>query len=292
MIVIPPVDCTASGVLVSSNAVNLAVYAAGTAYDFGASVSYSGRNWTSLQAANTGNTPGSSPLWWDDAGPVNTLAMFDTSVSTTTTRTGGLTWRLAPGRITAVGLMGLVGQALTLTVYDGATAIFTKTQALASSDGTYFGFCFEPFTQTGEAAFYGLPSTPTMQVEISITGAGETACGLCVVGKQFDIGNAQYGFSVPLEDRGRHYLDKLGNPVNLERGYSKGVSGTLITDISNFNRLTRFFGEHIGVPLFWVAAPDQADLVTATTFGRFIRAVPVIAGPNHITSSIEIAGYR
>jgi len=32
--------------------------------------------------------------------------------------------------------------------------------------------------------------------------------------------------------------------------------------------------------------------VSATLFGRFVRAVPVIANYSQITASLEIAGYR
>jgi hypothetical protein len=292
MIVIPPYDLTASGVLTATNAVDIAAWVVGTTYAANVSISYANRNWLSVQAANIGHTPGSDPLWWTDNGPSNTMAMFDSSVQTATTRTGGLSWTLSPGRFTAIGLLGLIGQSVTVTIMDGATQIFTETRTLASSLGTAYSFCFEDFYQTRETNFYGLPSTPSTLVTISITGPGTTACGLCVVGKQLEIGQAEYGFNVPIEDRGRHYLDILGNPVNIERGYTKGVSGTLVTDQINFNRLTNFFADHIGVPCLWIAAPDQNDLVTATAFGRYVRAVPVISGPTHITAALEISGYQ
>lgn len=292
MIAIPPIDCTASGVLVSTNAVDLAAYAAGTTYAADATISYAKRNWISVQAGNIGHTPGTDTLWWVDNGPINSLAMFDASVQTATTRSGGLTFALAPGRVTAIGFMGLVGQSITITITSGATTIYTETRILASSDGTYYGFCFEEFLQTRETSFYDLPSTPTAHITVAITGPGETSCGLCVVGKQFAVGSAQYGFSVPIEDRGRHYLDALSNPINVERGYSKGSSGTITTDRQNFNRLVSFFSDQIAVPLLWIAAPGQNDLVSATVFGRFVRAVPVIASFDEVTVSLEIAGYR
>lgn len=294
MIVTHPMDCTAPGALVSTNAVNAAAWVVGTTYAANAVVSYLGRNWTSVQAANTGNTPDTSPLWWVDSGPVNTLAMFDTSVQTATTRTGGLEWVLSVGRFTCLGLMGLSGQSVTITIRQGAAVIYTETRTLQSSDGTYYGFCFESPLQVDAAIFSGLPSSPTCQVTISIatTPTAVAACGLCVIGKQFFVGDAQYGFSVPIEDRGRHYLDALDNPVNVERGYSKGVSGTIVTSRENFNRLTAFLAAHIGEPMLWSASPEQNDLVGANAFGRYIRAVPVIESVNQITAALEIAGYR
>jgi hypothetical protein len=294
MIVIPPVDCTAPGVLTATNAVDLAAYSAATTYAADAQISHSGRNWISVQAGNIGHTPGTDALWWVDAGPINSLAMFDTSVQTATTRTGGLSWTLAVGRFTCIGMMGLIGQSVTITVSDGATLIYTGTRTLQSTDGTYYGFSFEDLSQTDAAVFSGLLSSPTCTATVSIATApgGTAACGLCVIGKQFFAGDAQYGFGSPIEDRGRHYLDSLGNPVNVERGYSKGANGTLALERTAYNRLNSFLAAHIGEPMLWVATPDQNDLVSANVFGRYVRAVPVIESANSITLAIEISGYR
>lgn len=294
MIVIPPITITPA-ILTATNATDAAAWAGGTTYALAAVVSRNYRNWVSLQAGNVGKTPENEPTWWYDSGPVNSMAMFDSSVSTATSTTGGLSFTLAPGaRITGIGFMGLVGQGLTITITDGAggPTVQTETITLARSDGTYYSWCLEDFVQTREAAFYGLLSTPNCRVVVSITGSGTTACGLCVVGKQFEIGLAEYGFGVPIEDRGRHYLDANDNPVNLERGYSKSAQGTIATSRANFNRLVAFFADYIAVPCLWVAAPDQNDLVAATLFGRFVRAVPVISDYSQITASLEIAGYR
>jgi hypothetical protein len=294
MIVISPIDCTAPGVLIATNAVDLAAYNAATTYAADAEISYAGRNWISVQAGNIGHTPGTDALWWVDTGPINSLAMFDTSVQTATTRTGGLSWTLSVGRFTAIGLMGLVGQSITITVSDGATLIQTETRTLASTEGTYYSFCFEEFFQTDAVTFSGLLSSPTCTVTISVATAPASvaACGLCVIGKQFFVGDAQYGFGSPIEDRGRHYLDSLDNPVNVERGYSKGASGALMLERTAYNRLNGFLAAHIGEPMLWVAAPDQNDLVAANVFGRYVRAVPVIESVNSITLALEISGYR
>ena len=292
MIAIPPVDCTAPGVLTATNAVNLPAWAAPTTYAADAQISYANRNWTSVQGSNVGKIPGTQPLWWVDAGPVNTLAMFDSSVQTATTRTGGLSWTLAVGRFTAIGLMGLKGQSVTITINDGATVIQTLTRTLSASTGTYYSFAFESPYQTDAVTFAGLLSSPTCTVTISIAAAAVAACGICVIGKQFFVGEAQYGFGNPIEDRGRHYLDSLGNPVNVDRGYSKGASGTVVIERIDYNRMMAFLAENIGVPMLWSAAPEQADLVGANVFGRYVRAVPLIDNFNSVTLALDIAGQR
>ena len=294
MIAVPPIDYTATGVLVSSTAADEAAWAVGTTYALDAVVSKNRVKYTSLQAANLGKDPETEPLWWLDSGPSNKWAMFDSSVQTASTVTTNLDVVLKVGRATAVGLMGLIGQTVTFTMRDGSggTVIDTYTQTLRSSDGGYYSFCFEDFVQTSDVVATGLFGAADGHLTISITGTGTVACGLCVVGKQTFLGNAEYGFSMNLEDRGRSYLDSLGNPVSIDRGYSKGCSGTLISSTADFNRLMAFCRDHIDVPCLWVATPDISDLVSATVFGKLARVVPALRNHGQVTSSIEISGYR
>lgn len=52
---------------------NPKAYVAGKTYEIEEKCSYSGINYKSLQDANTGNTPDSSPLWWESMGGQNVL---------------------------------------------------------------------------------------------------------------------------------------------------------------------------------------------------------------------------
>ena len=75
MIAVPRFDLLASGVLVATNATDAATYNAGTTYAKDATCAYAERTWRSLQAGNVGHTPDTEPLWWLDAGPLNTEAV-------------------------------------------------------------------------------------------------------------------------------------------------------------------------------------------------------------------------
>lgn len=296
MIAVPFTPVTSTALLVAINAADEAAWGSGTTYALDAVVSKNHRRWVSLQAGNINHDPEEpGSLWWTDDGPSNQWAMFDTSVQTGTTRTGGLEFTLATGRVTAVGLMGVTGaNTATLTVRDGlgGPLIHTETQTLAASDGTYYGFCFEPLNQVSDVGWYGLPGSANGHITITLSGPGVVSCGLCVFGRQVYVGQAEYGFSFPIEDRGRQYLDRLGNPVSVERGHSKSCTGTVVLTTAEFNRLMAFGAQNVTTPCLWVAAPGMADLAAATVFGRFARLVPAIPGPSHITATLEIAGYR
>ena len=296
MIAVPFTEVTSTAVLVAINATDEAAWSGATTYALSAVVSKNKRRWVSLQAGNLNHDPEElDSLWWTDDGPSNQWAMFDTSVQTATTRSGGLEFTLATGRATAVGLMGLSGvQTATITVRDGlgGTLIHTDTKTLASSDGTYYCFCFEPMQQVSDATWTDLPGAINGHITITLTGSGTVGCGLCVFGKQMYVGDAQFGFAVSVENRGRDYLDRLGNPVSVERGYSRGCSGGIQADIATFNRLIAFFAANVSTPCLWIAAPGMDDLVAAAVFGKFARAAVAIPGPTHITASLEISGNR
>lgn len=298
MIAITPMPIVDTSTLVATTAEDEAAWAVGTTYAAGAVVSKDQRKYTSLQAANTGHDPATEVLWWSDDGASNVWAMFDTAVQTGTVVTGvgavDLTVTVATGRAQGIGLMGLVGQTLTLTVRDGlaGAVIYSETRTLQSSAGTYFAFCFDDMEQIGDVSWTGLPGAIDGHVTIAIEGVNSVSCGLCMIGSTFDCGQATYGLSMGIEDRGRKYLDALGNPVTVERGYSRTMSGTLVSTRSAFNRLMGFYAANINNDLFFIAAPDLADLVAATTVGRLARVVPAITHYDQITTSIEIAGSR
>lgn len=294
MIVIPPIDCTATGVLVSSNATNATAWSNATTYAADDVISYENRNWISVQAGNLNKIPGSEPLWWVDDGPTNKMAMFDSSVQTKTMTTGGLEFTVKSGRATAIGLMGLIGQALTITVRDGSggPVIYTTSKTLQIGAGTYYGFCFADFVQQSDICFTGILGTYDGHVTIEITGAGETSCGLCVIGTESYIGEALHGFSFQLEDRGRQYLDALGNPVTVERGYSRGCSGSISSDRNSFNRLMTIYQSMINIPCLWVASPTLPEYASAIVFGKLSQVTKVIESHWQIVTTLTISGYR
>lgn len=290
MIVVPPITITPG--MVATNAVDEPTWVAGTTYAAGVLVSRAGRRWLSLQAGNVGKVPESEPTWWLDKGLTNRMAMFDDSLATLTTRTGPLTVTLTPGqRATAIGFSGLVGASITLTVRDaGAAVLFTETRELQQTDGTDWDWYFGEPRQAGDAYWYNLPPAG-VSYEVSIAGAS-AACGLCVMGRQHFIGDAEYGASVGTELRGRDYVGADGNPVAAERGFSRTLSCTLDIERGAFNRITTLFEGLVQRNALWILAPDLGDLDSAITYGRYQRAVRAIGSPTRITVGLEVAGNQ
>jgi len=73
------------------------LYASGTTYADGDHCIYNHKLYESLQNANTGHTPSSSPTWWEDLGYDNRWQVFDGSVQSQSSQATTMTWIIDPG---------------------------------------------------------------------------------------------------------------------------------------------------------------------------------------------------
>jgi hypothetical protein len=285
-----------------SSAVDDPAWLIGTTYALDAVVSVDALRYKSLIAGNVGYAPATSPLQWLLLGPTNKMAMFDTSpTSVTRVTSGNLQVRFTPAsRVTAVGLLLVIGSRTTLRIYEskaafdaGAAWLYDVPQSMATSDGTYYSWCFEPLQQRPDVSFLSLPSVGVgTYFVLTIEPAGGVAeCGLCAFGRQYDLGTAEYGFAQSAELRGRSYFDSAGNPVRLDRGYRKNISGTLVVPKANYNRVQNFLQERIGVPMLWILSPTLADYRSAIMFGDYERTNMAIDNSVSNSLDVEINGY-
>lgn len=295
MIAVPPIQITASQII-SSTAIDPVTWSANGIYANESLVSHHGICFKSLEPGNTGKVPSEAPLSWQSMGTVNSLAMFDTSPASATSVVGGgpLTIKVFPGsRVTSIGLLGLKGSSVRLQVeVASGETIVDETRALVTTKGTYFSWCFDELVQQSELVWTSLKSSATPTITITINSVGNVAsCGLCVLGRQVDVGVAQYGFNQGIELRGTSYLDSASNPVRLDRGHRKTISGTLEIPRSAYNRTQDFFAQNVGVPMLWVLAPSLQDYRAATLFGDYEKTVMSINDFETSTTSIDINGY-
>lgn len=298
MILIPPIVIDET-TLASSSVADDATYNPATSYTLGQRVRAgalpSPQLYECIQAPALDKNPATNPLYWLPLGVAPRWAMFDDSVQTSTSTTGTLNFTIVPKqRVSSVVLMGLIGLSVTVNVRDGAAGpvLFTETRPLRTSQGTYYSFCFDPVDQVSDASWFGLPASANARIEISIEPAGVAACGLCKVGREQYIGDAEYGADVSTEQRGKDFLDKQGNPVASDRGFSRTLTCLLMINQTEFNRINRLFEAQVQAPAVWVVAPGLSSYDSAIVYGRYQRAVRVMAGPTHITVSLEVAGAR
>lgn len=293
MKVIKPVTFNAATHLVSSTAVEVySAWSAGTTYAKDAFVDYGTHIYQSLVNSNTGNQPDTSPTQWVLIGPDNTHSMFDDQTSTATTSTSPLTVVLDTGLCNSLGLLGLVGSQVVVTVKDdtGGNVVYTRTVSL---DGTFiydwYQYFFEPYVQIGEVVLTDLPPYLNAELTVSLTGTGTIQIGTLTWGTQYDLGEAEYGAGLGIIDYSKKETDEFGVTTFVRRDFSKRLTARLILPNNQLNRVQRVLADLRAQPAIWVTS-DVPDLAPLTVYGFFRDFNIEVSYPTESYCSLEIEG--
>jgi hypothetical protein len=272
-----------------------AAYNAGTTYALDALVHRvaTHRIYQSIQAANTGNTPESSPLWWTEVSGTNKWAMFDDGVSSATTGTTPLTVVFEPGIIDALVLIGLVGNTATITITDGAAGptVYSRTLELQTPKiADWYAYFFEPFRQVGVFVLTDLPPYLNARVTVSIAGDTTATCGMCIPGRTYLIGGTQYGVQAGIRDYSRKVTDPNTGLVTLQRRkFAKTMTAQVRADSALFNEISEQLEQIRATPCVWIG-DDTGDTAPLTVFGFFKDFKLVVDYPTAGIYSLEIEG--
>lgn len=293
MKVIKPVTFNAGTHLVSSTAVEVySAWSVSTTYAKDAFVDYGTHIYQSLVNSNTGNQPDTSPTQWVLIGPDNTHAMFDDQTSTATTSTSPLTVVLDTGLCNSLGLLGLVGSQVVVTVKDdtGGNVVYTRTVSL---DGTFiydwYQYFFEPYVQIGEVVLTDLPPYLNAELTVSLTGTGTIQIGTLTWGTQYDLGEAEYGAGLGIIDYSKKETDEFGVTTFVRRDFSKRLTARLILPNTQINRVQRVLADLRAQPAIWVTS-DVPDLAPLTVYGFFRDFAIEVSYPTESYCSLEIEG--
>ena len=271
MIVVKPHLATLEYTNVPEN--DHAEYVAGTTYALGERVIVLANKkiYESLQDANTGNTPSTSPEWWLDLGAMNAHKMFDEFVNTKTVNADSIHVKLAVGKVDYIAFFGLVGSDIELTLWDATETTklwedaFNLTYGLSTvSSASWYEYFFGEYevkedfsTLIGVVAFNAI-------LEIKILNPGVNAeCAKVVVGRRHRIGLTQYGVGVGIVDYSRNMVDDFGRRYMRQGNFSKRNDVTLWIENTQVDPVYRLLASLRGTSTAWVT--DSRDEET----GRF-----------------------
>lgn len=294
MKVVKPTPFVAANHLVSSTATETyAAWSAGTTYAKDAIVRHTTWLYQSLTDANTGNTPGASPLAWVQIGPTNAYAMFDDQVSTSTVASMDLSVVLTPGYSNSLALLGLVGNEVSVAITNGVDgpSVYSKTVSL---DGTFiydwYMYFFEARVQVGEVVLTDIP--PYVNAVLTVTlsaSAGDVAVGQLVFGTFYELGDAQYGATAGIIDYSRKDTDDFGVTTFVKRDFSKRMSLRLMLDAAQMNKVQRILGDLRATPAVWIGAEGDQYL-PLVVYGFYRDFAIEVAYPTKSYCSLEIEG--
>ncbi len=281
----------APSMLVSTTATESApTYAAGTTYAAGAQVAYGLSVYRSLQAANTGNTPDTSPLWWVRERPTNPHAMFDAMISTQTTAANSLVVVVEPGDFTSnMGLLNLLGDSLTVEMLVGGNMVYTHTVSLQGAEiADWWAYYFTPDEQVTQVVISDLPMYLSQQLRITVTGAGTVAIGHFVMGTRQDLGSLEYGAQSTMADFSTKTTDEFGVTTFTQRDFADEFSGQLLVQNTQLNSVKRVLRRLRATPTLYVGIEDERFREIFIAFGWVRTHRVAVPYPNESLLDFEI----
>lgn len=297
MKVIKPTTVTSAMILATNAVEAYAAWSSGTTYAKDAKVDYGTHYYNSLVNTNTNNIPdvvGST--FWEFIGPDNKHAMFDGQVSTETTKaTSPLTVTVACGIVNSVGLIGLTGSSVNITVRDNGASppVYSRTVAL---DGTiildWYMYFFEPFVQLGEVVLTDLPPYLNGRITMTLSGGGAVAIGEFILGTVYTLGDEalDQGATIGIIDYSRKDTDPdTGVTTFTRRAFSKRMSGQFLVDNIDMNGVQRILADIRAVPSVFIGSEDTtyAPLVV---YGFYRDFSIDIAYPTKSWCRVEVEG--
>jgi hypothetical protein len=263
--------------LVSSNVTEEStapLYNAGTTYAL-ADLSYrvgTHRVYRSLQAANTGNTPESSPTWWQEIRATDKYKMFDSKAASQTQRADNITVSIAPAeRIDLVELLTVDASSVHITATDATDGVvFDETYSMVSDSGIqdWYAYFFEPVVRRRKLLADGIPPYAGLTMDIVITDTGATAgCGECIMGLSRELGGTEYGARIGIRDFSVKSQDEFGNFDVLERAFSKRGTFSLEVDAGFEETLHEILETYRATPVLWIGADSR---VVTHIYGYYV----------------------
>ena len=113
-------------------------YNSGSTYSLADKVIYNHKVYESLQNANIGHPPDTSPTWWLDSGFDNRWKMFDSVVGSQTAQANSITLSLVPGMIDSIALLDLDATTVIIEVIlpEPSVSIFDSTLNISGNESS------------------------------------------------------------------------------------------------------------------------------------------------------------
>jgi len=233
--------------------------------------------------ANQVNAQGEG-TWWQDVGPTNRWAMFDTMVSTQSQRTGSISFTLTPGAFNGFAFYGLDGDHIHVVAKTapGGSVYFEYDEDLEdSAPADYYEYFFDPFKPQTQLIQVGLLPYASAELTVTVTKTtGEAKIGMFAIGLFSSAGAPLRGAVAEPQDFSYISTDSFGVTTLKKRHNATGlvISGQL--DVADASSTLDIIKRLLGVPCV-VIGSTKDHYLGLTAFG-LISARAVYAPDNKV----------
>lgn len=231
---------------------------------------------------------------WLDDGYTNRYRMFDNTLSSVSSRTGGIVFTLTPNQIiNGIALLNVNASTVRVVMNDPVEGVvYDNTKELRSSSNVndYFSYFFAPLLSENleTAIFLDLPSKPTATITVYVSsGAGLAEVGEVVYGVQSVVGRTNYGTAIGITSYSRKDIDEFGKVTVVKRKNSKYADYDIDIDNNNLASVQRLFSEIDSVPCVFIGNPDMEELVV---YGFYKEFKATISFPTVSKCTLRVEG--
>jgi hypothetical protein len=256
---------TVGGDLIATNVgagTDPAAYNAATTYGAGDQATSGDTIYQSLQAANTGNTPASSPTWWVPVSVINKLAMFDRRVGSQTVNADSIEVQIEL-QSECIDTISIICDAASVTVtqtdpVDGE--VYTETQVMDEEVGDWWEYLYFPIVRKTAAVFTGLLPYRDSVITVALSNPGADAkCGLLAMGQVLNPGITLAGATDGITDYSVVKEDGWGVRDIVERDYADDAEFTVWVQKDAAVRFRRMLADQRAKPTVFILADERPD---------------------------------
>ncbi|MDT4808561.1 hypothetical protein FQZ97_414240 [compost metagenome] len=293
MKIVRPIPVTPERLIVSNVPVNdHPFWSATKAYAVGDRVVQGQRIFEALRAhSNVSPQAATDPPTWLDLGATNRWRMFDDGVASRTAQAGSVEVVIRPGAVVnAVALFGLAGVRVSVQMTDPLEGrVFARDISLVNAGvRNWYDYFFEPITRREDLVVLGMPAYGTAEVRVIVQGGpGLAAIGSLVLGSVRQIGETGYGSSVGITDYSRKERDAFGNPIIVQRGFSKRANFDVLIDTEQISTVQRLLASLRTQMVVWVGHEGFEETIV---YGYYRDFDIVIRDPSVSPCTISVEG--
>lgn len=243
-------------------------WVSGTSYTALGKVIYQHKIYERIVTGSGTTPPDLDQVNWLDSGYTNRYRMFDNTLSSVSSRTGGIEFTLIPNQIiNGIALLNVNASTVRVVMNDPVEGVvYDNTKELRSSSNVndYFSYFFAPLLSENleTAIFLDLPSKPTATITVYVSsGSGLVEVGEVVYGIQSIVGRTNYGTAIGITSYSRKDTDEFGKVTVVKRKNSKYADYDIDIDNNNLASVQRLFSEIDSVPCVFIGNPDMEELV-------------------------------
>lgn len=270
-------------------------WVSGTSYTALDKVIYQHKIYQRIVTGSGTTTPDLDQINWLDSGYTNRYRMFDNTISSVSSRTGGIEFTLTPNQvINGIALLNVNASTVRIVMTDPIEGVvYDRTKELRSSSNVidYFSYFFAPLINLGDlntAIFLDLPNRPTATTTVYISsGTGLVEVGEVVYGIQYVVGRTNYGTAVGIKSYSRKEVDEFGKVTVIKRKNSKYADYDIDIDNVNLASVQRLFADIDSVPCVFIGNTEMEELIV---FGFYSDFKATISFPTVSKCTLRVEG--